>query len=577
MRTVSPQTPLIPRKRPRRNVLVLAAYVVFLAALILAYARVFQYLMARYEGQPDHSFIDGIYWTITTMTTLGFGDITFLSHAGRLFSSLVTLSGFLFLLILLPFGIISVAFAPWLESLLRYRPQTRLRRTAKDHVIVCGWDPVTEALCRSLAASDTPYVVLEKDLEKVRSLDEAGVTVVFGRPTDRDALEQVRAENARVVITNLSDQDNVNVILTVASLCATPVAAVVTEPERAQLLRVAGAEHVVPLREILGNYLAVRATTCGAMSHVVDSLGELNFAEIPAYGSPFVGQSVQEAALRQKTGVSVIGIWERGRFSHAKPDTVITSNMIMLLAGTRANLEALEDLLGERATDDMIVILGFGTVGRAAAAFLRERDVPYRVVDRDASLESEPSAVKGDACQQSTLEQAGVPGARGLIVTTNDDGTNVFLTLASRHINPHMRIVARANREENVAELYAAGADFVVSHSSVGASILSNIVRGRRNIFLAEGVHVFVQPVPAVLHGRTLKDSRLRSLVGATVVGIREASGNTSLDIGPDTVLDANSALLMVGPPESELQFAKHFSGPAQKRKSQDHFPAANH
>lgn len=558
----------IPRGRSRRNILVFLGYVLFLVIIIGVYARTFQYMMAQYEGQPDHSFIDGLYWTITTMTTLGFGDITFATHAGRLFSAFVTLTGFISLLVFLPFGIISVVFAPWLENLLRYRPRMRLKRNLKGHVIICGWDIVTETLARNLAAAGIPYVVLSPDVEEVRSLEEARVNAVLGTPTDAEALKRVRAEVARVVIANMSDPDNTNLVLTVASFSSTPVAAVVTVPEHTELVRIAGATHVVPLRKTLGNYLAVRVITLGSKGHVIDSLGDLLFAEIPSHGTPFVGQSLKDTALRQKTGVSVIGIWERGHFSLPKPETVITDGMIMLLVGRKADLERLEDLVDRRSAGDFIMILGYGTVGKAAAAFLRNRDVAHTIIDREARADSdEPEVIRGDASDQNVLRQAGIERATGLVVTTNDDGTNVFLTLAGRHLNPHMRIVSRANREENVTELYAAGADFVVSHSSIGASILTNIIEGRRNVFLTEGVHIFWRRVPESLHGQNLLDSRLRSLTGATVVAIQRGRDETTVDLTADTILDRATTLILVGTPESEELFTQRFGkGNASQR-----------
>ena len=566
MRPIIPDLGYIPRGRSGRNTLVLIAYVVFLIIVIVVHARVYQYLMGEYEQQPDHSFINGLYWTITTMTTLGYGDITFVSHAGKLFSAWVTLSGFIFLLVLLPFGIISVVFAPWLENLLRYRPQTRLKRSAKGHVVICGWDTVTEVLAKNLVASGISYVALAAQVEEVRRLEEAGANALLGRPTDAEALKRARTESARLVVGNLSDPDNANLTLTVKSFCSTPVAAVITDPERAELLTIAGAAHVIPLRETLGNYLAVRATTRGVMGHVVDSLGDLLFAEIPSYGTPFPGLSLRETRIRETTGTSVIGIWERGRFTLPEPDTIITEDMIMLLVGTEAGLEALEDTFGHQAAGGSVVILGHGTVGAAAAAMLRRRRVPHVVVDRELAADAlEPGMIRGDASDQRVLEQAGVRDAGGLIVTTNDDGTNVFLTLACRHLNPHVRIAARANREENVAELYAAGADFVVSHSSVGASILTNIVEGRQSIFLTEGVHFFWRQVPAALHGKTLADSRIRSLTGATVVAIQRGRDAITLDLAPQTILDRSTALLLVGSPASEALFGERFG---ERRKN---------
>lgn len=63
--------------------------------------------MALTQLEPgERSWIGAVYWTITTMSTLGYGDITFTSDAGRLFSLWVLLSGVVYMLVLLPFFVI---------------------------------------------------------------------------------------------------------------------------------------------------------------------------------------------------------------------------------------------------------------------------------------------------------------------------------------------------------------------------------------------------------------------------------------------------------------------------------------
>ena len=555
-----PDLSFVPRRRSGRNTVVLVCYLLFLLVLVLVHARVFQYLMTEYESDPDHSFIDGIYWTITTMTTLGFGDITFASHAGRLFSAWVTLSGFLFLLVLLPFGVISVVFGPWLQTVLRYRPRTRLKRTAKDHVIICGWDQVTGTLAKDLKAGNVAHVALSGDLQEVRRLEDARITALYGIPTDADTLRRARASTARMVIANMSDPDNANLVLTVRSLGETPVTSIVTRPERSELMTIAGADHVIPIRQTLGNYLAVRAITGAAFGHVIDSLGDLRFAEIPAHATPFVGQTVARTGIQQAPGILIIGIWEHGAFSLAKPDKVVEEGVILLLVGTDTALEKLRASTGTSRQQGSVLVLGYGTVGSASATFLRNTGVPHVVIDRSVEPdELEPELIRADASRHDILEKAGIREASGLIVTTNDDGMNVFLTLAARHLNPHIRISARANREANVTELYSAGADFVVSHSSVGASMLSNLILGRSNVFLAEGVHLFSRPVPTALHRQTLASSKIRTLTGATVVALQHGTDTLDIDLRADTVLDQNSTLIMVGTSESEALFAGRY------------------
>ena len=80
-----------------RNTPPLLRFLGILAGLVTAYSLIFQVLMA-YEGQ-QHSLVTGFYWTLSTMSTLGYGDISFITDAGRLFSILVLLSGMIFMLV----------------------------------------------------------------------------------------------------------------------------------------------------------------------------------------------------------------------------------------------------------------------------------------------------------------------------------------------------------------------------------------------------------------------------------------------------------------------------------------------
>jgi voltage-gated potassium channel len=568
----------------KRNLKAFLLYLLFLVVVVVIYAFLFCYFMWRFEGR-DYSIVAGFYWTITAMTTLGFGDITFATDYGQIFSTIVTLSGVLFILVILPFSAVSLFLGPWMEERLRYRPRLGLPDDTHGHVIMCGWDPVTRLVAENLRVAGETYVLVESDYDKSARLDEEGVHVVYGIPTDREVLERVRLGQARAVVANLSDTDNANLLLTAKLLARTPVLAMVTEAERVDLMRAAGADETVALREVLGGYLAVRATTKGSVSHIVDSLGELVFAEVPAHGTPFVGLTLAEAAIREKTGASVIGIWERGRFSLPQQGSRIPGEAVLMLAGARSSLDALEKMTGDEPGEDLVLVIGYGTVGRAAAGYLERNDVPHILVDKDVeelglvsiSAPSTPAnadssgigagtthpvlrrVLKGDASRQAVLEEAGIREARGVIITTNDDGTNVFLTLACRKLNPHIRIVARANREENVDEIYAAGADFVVSGSSVGASILTNAIEGRKTIFLTEGVHIFWRSVPVSLDGTTLAQSNIRAMTGATVIAVQKGLQNPELSIGPDTVLHKEQTLLMVGSPASESAFLQRF------------------
>lgn len=556
MKTIAGELAFFLRGRARQNLKVLFLYCSFLVFMILLYAVLFQHLMLRLEGR-EYSFIAGIYWVITVMTTLGFGDITFHSDPGYIFAGIVTLSGVIFLLILLPFGMVSLFLAPWIEHQLRFRPAKELPEGTKGHVVICGLDPVTRGLVRKLQTRGIPFVIATASYEEAQRLgEEEGMQVVFGDSSNDEVLRRLRVETARCLIANLGDAENTNIILTVRSLCTTPVVALIDEPEHSEFLHLAGASKVIPLKKILGRYLATRASTKGALAHVLDSFGKLLIAEMPVHGTPFTGMRLDEAGIRERTGLAVVGVWQRGSITIPEPATILTDGTVMVVVGTREHLEAAQAITGEQAAEDLVLIVGHGRVGCSAASLLNTRMVPFILIDRESSPDcTDHIVVLGDATSRTILKEAAIDQAKGLIVTTNNDGANIFLTLACRHINPHIRIVARANREENVDQLYAAGADFVVSNASVGANILMNILENKESVFLSEGMHVFRYPVPATMVGRTIAAARIRSLTGSTVIAFEE-SGKKEPTIlpAPDEVLTQGMTLIMIGSPEQEAR-----------------------
>ena len=113
-----------------RNIQVLLKFMGILAVMVALYSVLFHFLMIR-EGQ-QFSWLTGVYWTLTVMSTLGFGDITFHTDLGRLFSILVLLSGTVFMLIILPFTFIQFFYAPWLETQARSRTPRRLPEDIRE-------------------------------------------------------------------------------------------------------------------------------------------------------------------------------------------------------------------------------------------------------------------------------------------------------------------------------------------------------------------------------------------------------------------------------------------------------------
>jgi hypothetical protein len=138
-------------REARANLGALAKYLAFLAALVSVYAVLFHVIKLEVEHE-QHSWVTGFYWTLVVMTTLGFGDITFTSDTGRVFSIVVLLSGVVFLLVMLPFLFIRLFYAPWLEARVRLRAPREVPPGMRGHVIVAEYDAIAAGLIERLVA-----------------------------------------------------------------------------------------------------------------------------------------------------------------------------------------------------------------------------------------------------------------------------------------------------------------------------------------------------------------------------------------------------------------------------------------
>src|SRR5918998_884465 len=140
---------LMGHRETRANLRALLKYLLILLALITLYAILFQIIKVRIEGE-QHSWMTGFYWTLVVMTTLGFGDITFTSDIGRLFSIVVLLSGVVLLLVMLPFLFISLFYAPWLEARVRLRAPREVPEDTTGHLILTEYDAIATGLIERL-------------------------------------------------------------------------------------------------------------------------------------------------------------------------------------------------------------------------------------------------------------------------------------------------------------------------------------------------------------------------------------------------------------------------------------------
>jgi voltage-gated potassium channel len=556
---------LMGHREGRANLRALLKYVLTLAGLITLYAVLFHVIKVSVEGE-QHSWITGFYWVLVVMTTLGFGDVTFTSDIGRLFSIVVLLSGVVLLLVMLPFLFISLFYAPWLEARLRLRAPREVPRDTRGHVILTEYDAIAAGLVQRLETEKIPYFVIEPDpVVAARMIDE-GIEVVAGENDSSATYQRINATRARLLLANCEDTTNTNITITAREIAADlPIVAIVEEEDSVDVLQLSGATTVLPLKHRLGEYLASRADT-SSDAHVIGSYRGLQIAELTARDTIFAGQTVRNTRLRERTGLSVIGLWQHGRLRPAFPDSTIDPAGVAVLAGSEAQIAALNALTADdRRATAPVLIIGAGKVGVAAAVALRRKGVPVHALDRSATaLEPMRAAgaqpFEGDAADRQLLERAGIHTASSVLLTTNDDAMNIYLAVFCRRLNPGLRIVSRITHERNIEAIHRAGADFVLSYATLGVESVMSLLHGYELVVIGEGVELFSLAMPASLIGKRLADSGIGSNTGLSVVALDRA-GSLVTTLTGETPLEAGEQLVMLGSLEQRRKFAELYEG----------------
>lgn len=542
-----------------RNLRALGRFFLVLFLMITGYSVLFHFLMEA-EGQK-HSWITGFYWTLTVMSTLGFGDITFSTDIGRLFSIVVLLSGTLFLLVLLPFTFIEFFYSPWIRAQESGRTPRQLPAKTRGHVLVVHYGPVTKSLIRRLEQYHYQYAMVVPEVEEALRLYDLGLEVVVGALDDPETWERMRVRQAALVVSTGSDVSNTNVAFTVRALAPElPIVVSAQDEASVDILKLAGSTEVLRLEEMMGQSLARRAVGGDAMSHVIGEFGDLLIAEAGAHGTPLVGKTLVESNLREHLGVTVVGIWERGRFEAARPDTEIHANTILLLAGSKQSLARYDEFFCiYNVSIEPVVILGGGRVGRATARSLAQRVVDYRIVELVPGRAADPErTIIGSAAELSVLEKAGIRKTSTVIITPNDDELNVYLTIYCRQLRPEIQIMSRASQDRNVATLHRAGADTVLSYASMGVNAVMNLLQRNQILMVAEGLYLFEVPVPKELCDCRIGESSIRERTGCSVVALRRDS-EIEVVSSPDTELEPGTDIVLVGTAVDQERFLRAF------------------
>jgi len=539
----------------KRNLKLLFRFLLALTAIVIIYSILFHFIMV-FEDR-EFSWITGFYWTLTVMSTLGFGDITFTSDLGKVFSMFVLMSGIVFLLVMLPFTFIQFFYAPWLEAQSRARTPRELPKNTSGHVILTNFDPITINLVEKLNQYNHKYAIIVTDFQRAIELYDLNYKVVVGDPGDPETYKRLRIQNAALVVANNDDMMNTNIAFTIREISEkVPIITNADADHSIDILQLAGSTHVFQFMKMLGKSLARRTLGVSMGANVIGRFDQLLIAEAPAMRTPLEGKTLIESNLREKTGLTVVGIWERGSFEIPQPQTRINSSTVLLLAGSAEQLKKYDEIFCVyriyHTANAPVLILGGGRVGRAAAETLEERQIAYQVVEKNPRLlENNEKYIHGNAADINTLYRAGIREAPAVIITTHNDAMNIYLTIYCRRLQPDIQIISRANLDRNVSKLHKAGADLVMSYASMGANTIINLLKPDEVLMFQEGLNIFRAAVHSTLVGKSLAENQLRKQTGCSVIAIgRENKLNINPE--PSILLGEHDEMVLIGTSDEE-------------------------
>ncbi|WP_226041031.1 NAD-binding protein [Natrinema sp. DC36] len=532
----------------RRIVLSLVAVLV----LVLVYAWLYQLGMATFEGET-RTYADAIQTVIETLTTAGFGGDAgdWQSPQMNLFVVVMNLTGVLLVFLALPLIVV-----PLFQQALEDRPPESTELT--DHIVICSYTPRSDVLAGELEAANVPYVFIDDDPELVVELNSEGTNAIYGELDQEETLQAANAADAHALVTDIDDETNAMVILTARELSSElRIVSVVEDEDVASYHRYAGADEIVRPRRVLGQSLATKATTTVSeeLRDTIELSEELAVTELLVQEhSDLVGQTIPESGIRDRMGITVIGAWFNGEFVPVPgPENVIDGNTILLVAGRRDDLTELKSqtVSSLRHNPDRVVVGGYGVVGRTAVETLVSGGVSTCVVD---IVDEAGVDVVGDVTDESVLEDAAVDDSRSIILTLDDDVTTIYATLVLKQVAPGVEIIARANETENIPKLYRAGAEYVLSLSTVTGRMLASILIEDEEILTPETQFELVRTTAPRIVGRSLGDVDLRARTGCTVVAV-ERNGDLLTDLGPEFVVSVDDMLIVAGSDEAINQF----------------------
>ncbi len=310
--------------------------------------------IAGYMVIEGWNFLDALYMTITTITTVGFREVHELSRVGIVFTIFLIVGGVGTALYAFTAGARFILEGEIQEIFGRKKLEKKIRNLT-DHYIICGYGRMGRIIAKELQDEGVPFVVVEKSPETLE--DKEGILVIVGDATRDQTLKEAGVERACGLISVLpNDAENLFVVLSARGLNADIliVARAVEEGSEQKLLRAGATKAVSPY--LIGGlrmaHTVLKPTVVDFIEFTTKSGNlELQMQEVLVHeGSSLIGRSLETCSVGDDMGVIIVAIKQATGETRFNPthQRIIKAGDILIVLGEISKLKRFEEMAKPR-------------------------------------------------------------------------------------------------------------------------------------------------------------------------------------------------------------------------------------
>ena len=304
---------------------------------------------AGYKLLEGWTWLDALYMTVITFTTVGYQEVQPLSTPGRIFNIFLIVGGVAAMLYFLSALMSHIVEEEVFAAFVRRRRMRSALASMRNHYILCGFGRVGREVARAFLAEGVKFIVIDASERSVSEARELGYAHIQGNATEDDVLRAAGIEHAQGLVAATGD-DSVNVYITLSARGLNDnlqVVARTSDITNADKLKRAGANQVISPLQIGGRRIAMSAVRPLAVDFV-DSMLEgahderLQFAEISIDGSSALsGSTVDRIAHHPQ--VEALGLRRADGEMIAAPNRQVVLQPVdsLFVIGARESIAAL--------------------------------------------------------------------------------------------------------------------------------------------------------------------------------------------------------------------------------------------